>query len=227
MSKTSIKWKRMRFKKNKVWMAIDSQGDPWLKNGMVLIKYQLDQDHEYWVNEGNVQPIDAGQEQSNVGKSEPGHPPVKPSEDFIQAQSCDDRFYRDVIRIFTDGASSGNPGPSGIGVLLQYGKQRKEISQFIGLATNNIAELKAIEAALLSVKNTQIPVRLYTDSNYAHGILMLNWKPKKNCELVESIKKTMAKFKDLKIIKVKGHSGCAENERADLLATSVITKAPT
>jgi ribonuclease HI len=224
MDKESIKWQRMRFKKNKVWMAVAAQGDPLLKNGMVLIKYQLDQDHEYWVRRENVQSIDAGQAQSDVNENGPGRPPIKADDDFIDSRSRGNRFCTNAIRIFTDGASSGNPGPSGIGVLLQYGKQRKEISQYIGLATNNIAELKAIETALLSVKNTQIPVRLYTDSNYAHGVLMRNWKPKKNRELVESIKKTMAKFNDVKIIKIKGHSGCVENERADLLATSVITR---
>ena len=215
MDKDKITWKRMRFKKNKVWMAADSQGDPVLKDAKVLIKYQLDQDYEYWVNRENVHSIDARQAQADGNESGPGRPPVEQDEGFSESQPGDDRFCADAIRIFTDGASSGNPGPSGIGVLLQYGKQKKEISKYIGLATNNMAELKAIETALLSLKNTKIPVRLFTDSNYAHGVLMLNWKPRKNRELVESIKQTMAKFKDVKIIKVKGHSGCAENERAD------------
>jgi ribonuclease HI len=172
-----------------------------------------------------MQAIDAGEDAADGGESGPGPPPSIPNDDAGERPSCNDRFGRDAIHIFTDGASSGNPGPSGIGVLLQYGNQKKEISEYIGLATNNIAELKAIETALSKVKNTQIPVRLYTDSNYAHGVLTRNWKPKKNRELVESIKKRMAEFPDVKIIKVRGHSGCAENERADLLATSVISKA--
>ncbi|MBU4419678.1 MAG: ribonuclease HI, partial [Proteobacteria bacterium] len=42
-----------------------------------------------------------------------------------------------MICIYTDGASSGNPGPSGIGILLLYGDHEKEISKYIGPATNN------------------------------------------------------------------------------------------
>ena len=45
-----------------------------------------------------------------------------------------------TITIFTDGASSGNPGPSGIGVFMSHGEHKKEISESIGIATNNIAE---------------------------------------------------------------------------------------
>jgi len=74
------------------------------------------------------------------------------------------------------------------------------------------------------LKNTDIPVRLFTDSKYAYGLLMLNWKATKNQEVVESIKRIMAGFKDLQIIKVKGHSGHPGNERADFLATSAIKK---
>ena len=48
----------MRFKKNKVWLAIDRSGDPVVKNGKVLIKYQLDQEHKYWVHQNNVKPLD-------------------------------------------------------------------------------------------------------------------------------------------------------------------------
>jgi ribonuclease HI len=97
---------------------------------------------------------------------------------------------RQEICIFSDGASSGNPGPSGIGVLLRFGKHEKEISEYIGTATNNIAELKAIEAGLLAVKNTDLPVRIFTDSNYAYGVLALGWKARANRQIVESIKKT-------------------------------------
>jgi ribonuclease HI len=200
-------WKRMRFKKNKVWLAVDRSGNPIEENGKVLIKYQLNQSHEYWVRKNNIKPLDSGavaarQIENDTPVSQTGN--------------------KEGILIFTDGASSGNPGPAGIGVVLRFGKYEKEISEYIGLATNNIAELRAIQAGLLAVKKTDLPVRIFTDSRYAYGVLTLGWKARANSELVESIKKTMNKFKNLKIVKVKGHAGDKGNERADFLATSAI-----
>ena len=117
-----------------------------------------------------------------------------------------------------------SPGPSGIGVLLRFGDHEKEISEYIGPATNNIAELKAIQAGLQALKNTLLPVQIFTDSSYAYGVLALGWKARANLELVEAIKKTMKKFKDVRIFKVKGHAGHKYNERADFLATSAIKR---
>jgi ribonuclease HI len=200
-------WKRMRFKKNKVWLCVDRSGKPIEQNGKVLIKYQLDQEHEYWVHKDNVRPLDSKPPKTTA-----------PSKTMAQNESVDSQG----IQIFTDGASAGNPGPSGIGVLLRFGDHEKEISEYIGLATNNIAELKAIQAGLRALKRTSLPVQIFTDSRYAYGVLALGWKAKANSELVDSIKKTMRKFKAVKIIKVKGHAGHKENERADFLATSAI-----
>jgi ribonuclease HI len=197
----------MRFKKSKVWLSVDSAGNPVEKDGKVLIKYQLDQPHEYWVRKSNIKPLDTKPEKAQQSKKETAaHRPGG----------------REEICIFSDGASSGNPGPSGIGVVLRFGEHEKEISEYIGLATNNIAELKAIQAGLQALKNTDLPVRIFTDSNYAYGVLALGWKVRANREVVESIKKTMAKFTNLKIVKVKGHAGDEGNERADFLATSAI-----
>jgi len=219
-------WTRMWFKTNKVWMAVDAQGKPVLKDGKVLVKYQLKQDYEYWVKPGNVSPIDSPPPEAKSRRKVKSRP-KKTAKDLASDKSepLEESAYGDAICVFTDGASSGNPGPSGIGVLLRYGGHEKEISQFIGNATNNIAELKAIQAGLSALKTTDIPVRLFTDSSYAYGLLVSNWKPRKNQELVNSIKKTMTQFKDLKFIKVKGHSGHPGNEKADLLATSAISKA--
>ena len=204
-------WKRMRFKKNKIWLAIDAAGNPVEQNGKVLIKYQQDQPHEYWVLKSNLKPLDAK--------------PLKTQKSEKESRT-DEPGGREEICIFTDGASSGNPGPSGIGVVLRFGKHEKEISEYIGIATNNIAELKAIQTGLLALKNTDLPIRIFTDSNYAYGVLALGWKVRANREVVESIKKTMAKFKNLKIVKVKGHAGDEGNERADFLATSAIKHPP-
>jgi len=219
-------WHRMRFKKNKVWMAVDAQGQPVVNEGKVLIKYQLKQDYEYWVKKGSVSPLEAHatetQHLPDIKTRETETPGSKKPQAPVPLK---DASLTDKICIFTDGASSGNPGPSGIGVVLHYGEHEKEISEFIGNATNNIAELKAIEAGLSALKSRDIPVRLFTDSKYAFGLLTLNWKPKKNRQLVESIKKKMRDFKDLKLFKVKGHSGHPENERADYLATSAIKNA--
>ena len=207
MEKDGHEWKRMRFKKNKVWLAVDRSGNPIEENGKVLIKYQLDQTHEYWVRKSNIKSLD----------SDPAT--TQQIENDTTGSQTDDK---EGIVIFTDGASSGNPGPAGIGVVLRFGKYEKEISEYIGLATNNIAELRAIQAGLLAVKKSDLPVRIFTDSRYAYGVLTLGWKARANNEIVQSIKKTMKKFKNLEIVKVKGHAGDKGNERADFLATSAI-----
>ncbi len=131
----------------------------------------------------------------------------------------------DCIHIYADGASSGNPGPSGIGILLRYRNHEKEVSRFIGTGTNNIAELEAIRAGLLEVKNPDLPIRIYTDSSYAYGLLALGWKPKKNIDIVNEIKLLTKRFKNIEFIKVKGHSGLEGNETADRLATLAISQA--
>jgi len=204
-------WKRMQFKKNKVWVATDGSEKPLVKNGKVLIKYQLKQDYEYWVHERSVGPIKPGEPKKSAKKN-----PRQKIKTFKEP------IPNDAVCIFTDGASSGNPGPSGVGVLLKYGEHEKEISKYIGIATNNIAELEAIRTGLLELKKTSMPVRIFTDSSYAYGLLALGWKAKKNQALAKEIMETILKFKDLKLIKVKGHAGHVENERADFLATSAI-----
>lgn len=209
MEPDKSQWKRMRFKKNKVWLAVDDDGKPLEKDGKVLIKYQLDQPHEYWVRSNNLRPIDLDMIEIPM-----------PEKITRVAQASAQK----TICVFTDGASSGNPGPSGIGVVLRFGKHEKEISEYIGVATNNVAELKAIQAGLSAVKNRNMPVQIFTDSSYAYGVLRLGWKAKANNELVVSIKKMMKKFKNLEIIKVRGHAGDEGNERADLLAVSAITR---
>ncbi|MEJ2658376.1 MAG: ribonuclease HI, partial [Desulfobacterales bacterium] len=141
-----------------------------------------------------------------------------------ETESSAENCCSGAICIYTDGASSGNPGPSGIGVFLRFGDYEKEISKYIGIATNNIAELEAIRTGLLAVKNTDLPVRVFTDSKYAYGILAQGWKARKNQDIITSIKKILLNFNDLKFIKVKGHRGVEGNERADALATSAIKK---
>lgn len=216
-------WKRMAFKNNKVWVETDPHGELLVQDGKVRIKYQLEQSHEYRVHKESVKPVSALEAALQ--------PPAakKPGTADKQAKSPPENagvdLPADAIQVFTDGAASGNPGPAGIGVLLVYRDNEKKISRSIGHATNNIAELKAIETGLLEIKNKKLPVRLFTDSSYALGVLTLGWKAQKNMELIASIKKTMQGFKDLKLIKVKGHAGVTENETADFLATEAIRTA--
>lgn len=128
------------------------------------------------------------------------------------------------IDIYTDGACSCNPGPSGIGIVLIYKGYKKQVSKFIGEATNNIAELKAIKLALEMIKSShrEIPIVIYTDSNYCVGLFTKNWTPKKNVELIVDIKELINKFKYIGFKWVKAHNGNSYNELADYLATKAI-----
>ncbi|RUA01674.1 MAG: hypothetical protein DSY89_04125 [Deltaproteobacteria bacterium] len=222
MDNIAPQWQRMQFKKNKVWMMVDDRKKPIVKNGKVLIKYNLKQDYEYWVHEKSVTQIDPAQLQKKSAPKKPSRRLKKTADEKVSIH--EEASRQDAVIIFTDGASSGNPGPSGIGVVLRHGERMKEISKSIGHATNNIAELEAIRVALATLKQTHLPVRIFTDSTYAQGVLAFGWKARKNIELIQSIKDMIRRFDDIKLIKVAGHSGIADNERADILAVSGIKK---
>ena len=228
-------WKRMSFKGNKVWAEVDESENFKLEGGRVRIKYNLKQSHEYRVYPDSLKSdapenlIPKGSRPKKEKKKEPSPSPHTPQP--APHGICELPFEGlsttepGIIHIFTDGASSGNPGPSGIGVFFRYGEHEREISRFIGEGTNNIAELTAIRVALEEVKKPELPVRIYTDSSYALGLLAKGWKAKANEELITAIRSLMTRFKSLAFVKVKGHAGFDENEKADHLATSAIKEA--
>jgi ribonuclease HI len=130
----------------------------------------------------------------------------------------------DAIQVWTDGACTGNPGPAGLGVVIIDGKQRRELSEFLGEGTNNIAELTAILRGLEEVEDKSRSVVVYSDSEYSIGVLTKPWKPKKNIELIEELRALCRRFTDLRFVKVAGHAGIPLNERTDQLAREAIVR---
>jgi ribonuclease HI len=132
----------------------------------------------------------------------------------------------DAIIVYTDGACHGNPGPMGIGVVIMDGKERREISEYLGEGTNNIAELTAILRALEAIPDADRarPVLVHSDSAYSLGLLGQNWKAKKNVELVAELREVARAFPRLELVKVAGHAGVPENERCDQLANAAVIR---
>jgi ribonuclease HI len=124
--------------------------------------------------------------------------------------------------VYADGACSGNPGPAGIGVVIQDDQGRRELSQFLGEGTNNIAELTAVLEAAHAIEDHDRPVRIHTDSKYAIGVLSMGWKAKANTELIGRVREALKPFTDLQLIHVPGHAGVLLNERADALAVQAV-----
>jgi ribonuclease HI len=135
----------------------------------------------------------------------------------------------EVVEIFTDGACRGNPGPGGWGVIMRYKGREKELYGGEAETTNNRMELTAAIMALESLKRP-CKVSLTTDSQYVRlGITewINNWKkrgwksaakkPVKNVDLWQRLDQAAAAH-EVEWHWIKGHSGHAENERADALA---------
>ena len=133
-----------------------------------------------------------------------------------------------MIRLYTDGAAQGNPGPGGYGAILKFGGHSKELSQGYRLTTNNRMELLAVIAGLEAIKKLSIPVTVYSDSKYVVEAVKQGWlwgwekkdfKNKKNPDLWKRYIPLHKKYKP-EFVWIKGHAGHAENERCDQLAVS-------
>ena len=133
------------------------------------------------------------------------------------------------VIVHTDGACSGNPGPGGWGVILDYNGTRKELFGGEGQTTNNRMELMGAISALEALKRP-CEVEMHVDSQYVkdgitkwiHGWKKNGWKtadkkPVKNAELWQQLEEARNRHK-VTLHWVKGHAGHPENERADELA---------
>ena len=137
------------------------------------------------------------------------------------------------VKIYTDGACSGNPGPGGWGAILIYGDTRREISGGEAHTTNNRMELLAAIEALETLKRP-CRVDVFTDSQYLrqgvtswiHGWKARGWrtadkKPVKNEDLWRRIDAARTRH-TVEWHWVKGHASDPLNNRVDALAVAAM-----
>jgi ribonuclease HI len=135
------------------------------------------------------------------------------------------------VKIATDGACKGNPGPGGWGVIMRMGNREKELSGGDPHTTNNRMEMLAAIRGLQALTKP-CRVTLVTDSVYVkdgitkwiHGWQRNNWRtaakqPVKNVELWQELLEAIAPHR-IEWKWVKGHAGDPDNERADTLASN-------
>ncbi len=194
-------WGRFFFKGSKVWVKVDEMGRPQSADErQVEIYYRREDPKGYLASLSRLMPLDA-------------------------PQAVEEGIPEGSILAYTDGACHGNPGPAGIGVSLRSGKHHKELSEYLGIATNNIAELTAVLRALQSLKRPVTrPVWILTDSTYVIGVLTGAMKAKTNRDLVREIGRVIASLPEVRFRKVPAHVGIPGNERADRLAQEAIEK---
>ena len=126
------------------------------------------------------------------------------------------------LEIYSDGACSGNPGPAGIGIVIrENGKILKEVSKYLGEATNNIAEYTAIvyaaqEALIMKADE----VALFTDSELAYHQMTGQYRVKdvKIKPLFDQVQHLASGFKNFTVT----HIPREHNKDADKLARQAI-----
>lgn len=135
---------------------------------------------------------------------------------------------RPPIFLYTDGASSGNPGPGGYGVVLKCAGAEKEMSGGFSCTTNNRMELLAVIKGLEAIKWANAEVHVYSDSSYVVNAINKGWLESWQRKGFAKVKNTDLWIRFLTVYKahrvsfhwIKGHAGHPENERCDALAVA-------
>jgi ribonuclease HI len=228
-------WTYKVLRGQKVLARCDAEGKLALDGGRVEIRYKPTDAKAYRAAERNLESAGASQilpDDHCVDVPADGAPPAsasaaKPASAARAASTSAPSPSRppigpaDVV-VYADGACSGNPGPAGLGVAIFDGDEKRELSEYLGHGTNNIAELTAIQRALEALAGDERTIEIKTDSSYSIGVLTKAWKAKANQELIVNVKAALAKVKNVRLTYVKGHAGIAGNELADALARAAV-----
>ena len=133
------------------------------------------------------------------------------------------------LKIYTDGAARGNPGPGGYGAILIWGNVKKELSAGYKHTTNNRMELMAVIRALEALKKEGLKITIYSDSQYVVKAVTEGWLRKWIATGFKGGKKNrdlwmryydLASKHNIKFVWVKGHADNPLNNRCDELATA-------
>ncbi len=209
-------WKAFDYRGQEVFVRVLPEGKPIVRRGLVEFRYKVGATKSYRTDRDNMEDAEG----DILDDSEFGGKPAQAPAELREVPSVP--ADENTIIIHTDGACSGNPGPGGVGVHILRPDRTLEISEFMGSATNNSAELTAILRALENLSDEERAsslVHLYTDSAWSLGILTGGWKAKTNLDLIKKIKTMIDTCAKLELLKVKAHAGQAGNEEADYLAT--------
>lgn len=203
--------------------------------GRVEIRYKANDARAYRAGERNLERI-AGEEVLPEDACVPGEEVAKAAAPTKEARSAAKKadaaakalapgaVPKDAWTVYADGACSGNPGPAGLGIVLVAPDGKAlEGFEYLGSATNNVAELTAILRAAEIVPIGAAAV-VHTDSQYSIGVLTKGWKAKANQELVANVKSALAKRAGWRLVYVPGHAGVPLNERADELAREAVQR---
>jgi ribonuclease HI len=224
-------WRTVVLRGTRVLARCDAAGALSEAGGKVEIRYRPKDGKAYHALARNLEIVKSEGVLPDDHCSEAGEPSVggKSASDGKKAGAKKAKALAPELAIsgehviaYTDGACSGNPGPAGLGVVLLQGKQQRELSEYLGTGTNNVAELTAILRAVEAHSGSPLPLVVHTDSQYAIGVLSKGWKPKVNQQLIANIKERMRDVKSLKLVYVPGHAGVPLNERADQLARAAV-----
>lgn len=209
-----------------MWARCREDGDLVSSGGRVEIRYREGDGKAYFASARNLEPIPGPiQPDDALGAAEPVKKSSgggkKKSEGTPDPSSYPLAPEGDEAIAYADGACKGNPGPAGLGVVLLDSEGRRELSEYLGKGTNNIAELTAILRAVEASRPGRT-LRIFTDSTYSIGVLQKNWKAKANAELVAAVREAIARHGAVKLFHVRGHAGVPLNERADELAVAAV-----
>ena len=135
---------------------------------------------------------------------------------------------RQPIKVYTDGACSGNPGPGGYGVIMRCGDYEKEMSEGYACTTNNRMELLAVIKALEAIRWEGADVTIWSDSSYVVDAVEKGWvfswekkgfAKKANPDLWMRFLAVYRRHR-VRFQWIRGHNGHPENERCDRLAVA-------
>ncbi|MDX2020464.1 MAG: RNase H family protein [Deltaproteobacteria bacterium] len=223
-------WQKMRFKDQTVWVNTDDSGKPVVDaEGRAEMKYRENDVKSYRPAAVNLKAPGANDpppDNRTRKKASTGATATKAAPKATATSYLAGKPLAGAIAIWTDGACTGNPGPMGIGMVVITPGKRIERGEYLGLGTNNIAELTAIsrgvEMAMKLGVDPQAPMAVHTDSSYCIGVLSQGWKAKANAELIGEIREMLRHHPNLRFVKVEGHAGIPENERCDELARNAV-----
>jgi ribonuclease HI len=217
----------MRLRNAEVFARCDESGELVSNEGRVEVRYKPTDGRAYFASASNLKPSASSstiEPDSFCGPGEAVQKPSKSSKKPTSSTSMQAPVVPegDEVLVYADGACSGNPGPAGVGAIALWADQKRELSEYIGEATNNIAELTGILRAVELAHELGKPLRLYTDSQYSIGVLTKGWKVRANKELVAKVREALDAHPDTELFHVRGHQGVQLNEHADELAVRAV-----